>query len=98
MCEETMDRTPIMFPDVVTRVDGARDVIVIVVAASREDDSGARVPITEAQKETAMNAAKSVLQCVGATVDANSTSFLLPAEGEGSTKYTIRVDAVRDEV
>ena len=59
-------------------INGARDVVVIVLAASREDENGDRVPITDGQKETAMNAAKSVLQCVGADVAANSTAWVIP--------------------
>lgn len=59
-------------------INGARDVVVIVLAASREDENGDRVPITDGQKETAMNAAKAVLQCVGADVSANSTAWVIP--------------------
>jgi len=60
-------------------INRARDVVVIVLAASREDENGDRVPITDGQKETAMNAAKSVLQCVGADVAANSTAWVIPS-------------------
>lgn len=72
--------------NVVARIENQRDVVVLILAASRTDENGDRIAITDAQKETAMNAAKSVLQVVGAEVDANSTAFLLPAvelaEGE----------------
>ena len=75
--------------NVVSSVESQKDVIVIVLTASRIDENGTSTPITDAQKETAMNAAKSVLQCVGADVAANSTAFLIPAvelaEGERLT-------------
>ncbi|MBR5757119.1 MAG: hypothetical protein IKX88_00795, partial [Thermoguttaceae bacterium] len=58
--------------------DGKRDVVVITLGVSRED--GER--ITDAQKNAAMEAAKSVLQIVGADVDANSTAVLAPAGDE----------------
>lgn len=61
-----------------TTINGARDVVVIVLAASREDENGERLPITDGQKETAMNAAKAVLQCVGADVSVNSTAWVIP--------------------
>lgn len=60
-------------------INGARDVVVIVLAASREGENGERLPITDGQKETAMNAAKSVLQCVGADVVADSTAWVIPS-------------------
>ncbi len=53
-----------------------RDVLVLVVGASREDGEH----VTDAQKATAMNAAKSVLQMVGADVAVSSTAFLCNAE------------------
>ena len=56
--------------------DGKRDVVFIILGASRED--GER--ITDAQKNAAMEAAKSVLQIVGADVDANSTAILAPPD------------------
>lgn len=75
-----------MTHEVIAGIESQKDVVVLILAASRTDETGARVPITDAQKETAMNAAKSVLQCVGAEVAANSTSWILPAvelaEGE----------------
>lgn len=71
---------------VIAEIESQKDVVVLILTASRTDETGARVPITDAQKETAMNAAKSVLQCVGAEVAANSTAWILPAvelaEGE----------------
>ena len=61
---------------------GRRDVIVLMIGASRADGEH----ITDGQKDAAMNAAKSVLQVVGAEVDAVSTAFLLQdadvAEGD----------------
>lgn len=49
-----------------------RDVIVIVIGVNRTDGEH----VTDAQKDAAMNAAKSVLQVVGAYVAANSTALL----------------------
>lgn len=75
-----------MTHEVIAGIESQKDVVVLILAASREDENGNAVPITDAQKETAMNAAKSVLQCVGAEVAANSTAWTLPAvelaEGE----------------
>lgn len=75
-----------MTNEVIAGIESQKDVVVLILAASRTDETGARVPITDAQKETAMSAAKSVLQCVGAEVAANSTAWILPAvelaEGE----------------
>lgn len=48
------------------------DVLVLVIAARRDDGH-----VTEAQKESALNAAKSVLEVVGAEVVGNSTAILL---------------------
>lgn len=65
--------------EVITGIEEQKDVIVLVLAASRIDENGERLPIIDGQKETAMNAAKSVLQCVGADVAENSTALLIPA-------------------
>ena len=71
---------------VISGIESQKDVVVLILAASRRDENDEYVAITDAQKETAMNAAKSVLQCVGAEVAANSTAWILPAvelaEGE----------------
>lgn len=55
--------------------DGKRDVVLVALGVSCEDGGH----ITDAQKNAAMEAAKSVLQIVGADVDANSTAILAPA-------------------
>ena len=79
---------------VISGVESQKDVVVLILAASRTDETGARVPITDAQKETAMNAAKSVLQCVGAEVAANSTALLIPAvELEENESLVLNVTA-----
>lgn len=81
-----MAETIVTQNSVISGIESQKDVVVLILGASRTDETGARVPITDAQKETAMNAAKSVLQCVGAEVTANSTAWILPAvklaEGE----------------
>ena len=81
-----MAETIVTQNSVISGIESQKDVVVLILAASRTDETGARVPITDAQKETAMNAAKSVLQCVGAEVAANSTAWIIPAvelaEGE----------------
>ena len=81
-----MAETIVTQNSVISGIESQKDVVVLILAASRTDETGARVPITDAQKETAMNAAKAVLQCVGAEVAANSTAWILPAvelaEGE----------------
>lgn len=73
------------YNSIVSSVDAQQDVVVLVLTASREVD-GERVPIVSAQKDAAMNAAKSVLQCLDANVGAFSTALLVPAvelaEGE----------------
>lgn len=64
-----------------------RDVMVLIIGASREDGEH----ITDGQKATAMNAAKSVLQMVGADVAVSSTAFLCNAtlnEGESLSVTT----------
>ena len=75
-----------MINEVIAGIESQKDVVVLILAASRRDENDEYVAITDAQKETAMNAAKSVLQCVGAEVAANSTAWILPAvelaEGE----------------
>lgn len=79
---------------VITGIESQRDVIVLILAASREDENGNAIPITGAQKETAMNAATSVLQCVGADVAANSTALLIPAvELEENESLVLNVTA-----
>ena len=64
------------YNELITSVESQRDALVIILTASRADGEE-RLPITEAQKETAANAAKSVLECVGADVGANSTAFVI---------------------
>ena len=68
------------YPEQINGIEGARDVIVLVLAATRYDDDGAPLPITAAQKDAALNGAKSVLEVVGAEVAATSTALLIPAE------------------
>ena len=65
------------YPATISSLDGNTDAIIIALSASREVD-GARVPITAAQKDAAMEAAKAVLQCVGAEVGAFSSALLVP--------------------
>ena len=72
-----MAETIVTQNSVISGIESQKDVVVLILAASRTDETGARVPITDAQKETAMNAAKAVLQCVGAEVAANSTAWIL---------------------
>jgi hypothetical protein len=74
-----MAETIVTQNSVISGIESQKDVVVLILPASRTDETGARVPITDAQKETAMNAAKAVLQCVGAEVGANSTAWILPA-------------------
>ena len=73
------------YNSIVSSVDAQQDVVVLVLTASREVE-GERVPIVGAQKDAAMDAAKSVLQCLGADVGAFSSSLVVPAvelaEGE----------------
>ena len=73
------------YNSIVSSVDAQQDVVVLVLTASREVE-GERVPIVASQKDAAMNAAKSVLQCLGADVGAFSSSLVVPAvelaEGE----------------
>ena len=81
------------YNELITSVESQRDALVIILTASRADGEE-RLPITEAQKETAANAAKSVLEGVGADVGANSTAFVIPGEelADGQT-LTLRVRA-----
>ena len=65
-------------PDIINGIEDKRDVIVLVIAAKRNDGEH----IVDAQKDAAMDAAKSVLQIVGAEVSASSTSILLPIDAE----------------
>ena len=58
--------------------DEKRDLVVIALGVSREDGEH----ITGAQKDAAMNAAKAVLELVGAEVDANSSAILNEVEAE----------------
>lgn len=66
------------YNSIVSSVDAQQDVVVLVLTASREVE-GERVPIVGAQKDAAMDAAKSVLQCLGADVGAFSAALLVPA-------------------
>lgn len=66
------------YNSIVSSVDAQQDVVVLVLTASREVE-GERVPIVAGQKDAAMDAAKSVLQCLGAEVGAFSTALLVPA-------------------
>lgn len=86
--------TEVSRTSVITGIEGQKDIVVLILAASRTDENENPVPITDAQKETAMNAAKSVLQCVGADVAANSTAWIIPAVevGEDET-LTLNVSA-----
>ncbi len=59
-----------------TLFDDAADVIVITIGAKRTDGGH----VTDAQKDAAMNAAKSVLQMIGADVQANSSAIINPLE------------------
>ena len=52
--------------------DEKRDLVVIALGVSRKDGEH----ITGAQKDAAMNAAKAVLELIGAEVDANSSAIL----------------------
>ena len=65
-----------------------RDVVVLILGASRRDGEH----ITDGQVGSALNTAKSVLQMVGADVDASSSAFLLSdddfAEGDALTAKT----------
>lgn len=69
----------------ITSIEGNQDVVVIVLTATR-DLNGQSASIVGAQKDAAMNAAKSVLQVLGIEVGALSTSLVVPAvelaEGE----------------
>lgn len=80
----------------ITSTFDKRDVIIIAIGATRSDGEH----ITDAQKETAMNAAKSVLQVVGADVAANSTAILNQEDLEdGETiTATINVAVVKNSV
>lgn len=81
------------FSTVMASVGSQKDAVVIVLACSREAD-GERVPLVDAQKEAAMNAAKATLQCLGADVSACSTAFLFPAvELQENEALTLKVDA-----
>ena len=73
-----MAKTVKKYNSIVSSVDSQQDVVVLVLTASREVE-GERVPIVSSQKDAAMNAAKSVLQCLGADVGAFSTALLVPA-------------------
>ena len=57
-------------------IEGKADFIVFVIAANPSNGEH----ITDAQKDAAMNAAKSVLQMCGADVVANSTAILVNAD------------------
>ncbi len=81
------------FNELITPVQNQKNALVLVLAASRETD-GVRVPITDAQKDAAMNAAKAVLQCVGADTEAQSCAMLFPdVELQEGEKLTLRVAA-----
>lgn len=71
---------------------GKRDVLFIALGVSRENGEH----ITDGQKNAAMEAAKSVLQIIGADVDANSTALLLQS-GEVETVLLEAVVAVSVE-
>lgn len=80
------------YNSIVSSVDSQQDVVVLVLTASREVE-GERVPIVAAQKDAAMDSAKSVLQCLGADVGAFSTALLVPAvELQPSETLALNVD------
>lgn len=78
-------------PELTSTFNNASDVLVITLGVKRTDGEH----ITDAQKESAMNAVKSVLQIIGADVEANSTAVLSTAtvaEGETLTvKTTVEI-------
>ena len=75
------------FPTIINRIDEQKDVVVIVLAASRLDGE-TRLPLTDGQKDAAMQAAKATLQLVGADVAESSTALLIPAQ-PGAARLTV---------
>jgi hypothetical protein len=63
-------------PQLTALFSNASDVLVITLGVRRTDGQH----VTDAQKDAAMDAAKSVLQIIGADVEANSTAILTNAE------------------
>lgn len=69
-------------------LSGASDVLVITLGARRPNGEH----ITDAQKDAAMNAAKSVLQIIGAEVEANSTAILESLESQENQSVVVKTD------
>ena len=71
-------------PTLTAQFSDVADTLVITIGVKRNDG----LHITDGQKDAAMNAAKSVLQIIGAEVEANSTAILCPVDlPEGSNVY-----------
>lgn len=77
------------YSTLVAGVENEKDVVVIILSAHREDENGEKVSITESQAESAMSAARSVMECLGAEVGACCNSYVIPsvelAENENLT-------------
>ena len=74
-----MSTTVQSYPALISDVEAKKNAIVLILLASRTDENENIVSITDAQMESAMYAAKSVLQCVGADVAASASSLNIPA-------------------
>ena len=75
-------------PELIANFSEASDVLVISIGVKRNDGQH----ITDGQKDAAMNAAKSVLQIIGAEVEANSTAILVPANLEEGETITVKTN------
>lgn len=83
------------YPALTSLVDSGKSVIVIVLAANRTNEAGEVVALTPAQKDAALNGAKSVLEVVGAEVVGNASSLLIPSGDVGedeNRRLTIKVE------
>lgn len=67
-------------PTLTAQFSDVADLLVITIGVKRNDG----LHITDGQKDAAMNAAKSVLQIIGAEVETNSTAVLCPVD---ATQY-----------
>ncbi|MBQ9873651.1 MAG: hypothetical protein IJM30_04220 [Thermoguttaceae bacterium] len=85
-------RTIKEYPAALASIDGARDVLVLVLTASRTLE-GETVSVVGAQKDAALEAAKSVLQCLGVDVGAFSYALPIPrGETEGLDPVGLSID------
>ncbi len=83
----------------ITGVEDDRDIVVIILSVKRTTEDGSYASITDGQKDAAMNAAKTVMQVLGADVNANSSAILIPSTSLGqNAPMRVNVQATVEKI